>query len=400
MTRARRQHPVARILAICVAVAALIVGGVWAGRIIGFAQDQAAAEEFYQVPDDLAPGEPGELIAVEPLAGAPVGSHAWRVMYHSTDANGTDVPVTGIVVAPDGTRTDRPVIAWAHPTTGAAPQCAPSLGFDPFLLVEGLPMLLAQGYVVAATDYVGMGLDTPSAYLIGGTEGRNVLDSVRAAQAIPEANAGDRVVLWGHSQGGQAALFAEQLATDYAPELDVAGVAVAAPAADLSTLLDDDIDDISGVTIGSYAFTAFADYYDEDVSTILTPAAEKVVPEMVKICLLTDTAKLHALGQPLVGDFVSSDPSTTEPWAGLLQENSADPAGAGRPLFIAQGLADELVDPSATAAFVTAACASGRSVHSVTLRGVNHGFIADLALPELAGWLGELEKGTPATTGC
>lgn len=400
MARIHRRHPVLRIVLICAAVAALILGGIWAGRIIGFVQDQNTAEDFYVTPDDVAAGSPGDLIASEPLAGAPVGSRAWRVMYHSTDANGTDVPVTGIVVAPLSSGHDLPVVAWAHPTTGAAPECAPSRGFDPFLLVEGLHELLAMGYVVAATDYLGMGLDTPSAYLIGGTEGRNVLDSVRAAQAIPEAGAGDRVVLWGHSQGGQAALFAEQLADSYAPELDVAGVAVAAPAADLTTLLDDDIDKLSGVSIGSYAFTAFAAFYDEDISTILTPAAGPVVPEMVKLCLIGDAAKLHELGQPLVGDFVSSDPSTTPPWSDLLTQNSADPAGGGRPLFIAQGLADELVEPSATAAFVTAACASGRPVHSVTFAGVNHGFVADVALPDLAGWLAALEAGTPAEAGC
>ncbi|HEY1099857.1 MAG TPA: alpha/beta hydrolase, partial [Myxococcota bacterium] len=67
---------------------------------------------------------------------------------------------------------------------------------------------------------------------------------------------------------------------------------------------------------------------------------------------------------------------------------------------IAQGLADELVDPSATAQFVTDACASGRSVHSRTMEGVNHGFIAILSTGALGRWLDELERGIPATTGC
>jgi len=47
----------------------------------------------------------------------------------------------------------------------------------------------------------------------------------------------------------------------YAPELSVRAAAVAAPAADLGTLLDDDIGNVSGVTIGSYAFAAYQQAY-------------------------------------------------------------------------------------------------------------------------------------------
>jgi pimeloyl-ACP methyl ester carboxylesterase len=400
MTRATLRR-----LALALSVVALVgiaIAGTLAGvRQVGFAQAAIQAEDFYVIPPDLAPGEPGDLIASESLPGAPIGAQAWRIMYHSTDANGDDIPVTGIVVTPNGVAPSggRTVIAWAHPTTGADPSCAPSLAHDPFELLEGSHSLLTKGFTIVATDYAGMGLDTPSAYLVGATEAHNVLDSVRAAQQIPAAQAGSTVVLWGHSQGGQAALFAEQLHEEYAPELDVRGVAVAAPAADLATLLDDDLDDISGVSIGSYAFTAYAEFYGEDIATILTPAAEKLVPQMVKICL-TDP-KLHELGTPLIGDFVSSDPSTTAPWDDYLARNTPDPGGAGLPLFIAQGLADELVDPSSTAQFVTAACATGRSVTSHTLPGVNHGFVAELSIPSLTAWLDDLGRtGPPASTGC
>lgn len=106
-----------------------------------------------------------------------------------------------------------------------------------------------------------MGTAGPDSYLVGDTGGNAVLDAVRAAQHIEDVRASDRVVLWGHSQGGQAALFAAQRAALYAPELTIAGVAVAAPAADLTALLSDHIDDISRVTIGSYAFTAYAQVY-------------------------------------------------------------------------------------------------------------------------------------------
>ncbi len=82
---------------------------------------------------------------------------------------------------------------------------------------------MALDYVVVATDYPGLGTPGPHPYLIGESEGRAVLDSVRAARAIEKAHAGKRFVVWGHSQGGHAALFAGELARRYAPELSSSG---------------------------------------------------------------------------------------------------------------------------------------------------------------------------------
>jgi alpha-beta hydrolase superfamily lysophospholipase len=104
------------------------------------------------------------------------------------------------------------------------------------LLIEGLHELLNAGYVIAATDYPGMGADGPPSYLIGVSEANSVLDAARAARARPDAHANNRLVLCGHSQGGQAALFAAQGQAAYAPDLDLRGVAVAAPAMELGEL--------------------------------------------------------------------------------------------------------------------------------------------------------------------
>jgi hypothetical protein len=51
-------------------------------------------------------------------------------------------------------------------------------------------------------------MDGPHAYMIGkGGEGRSGLDSVPAAKQMPELQLEDRTVVWGHSQGGQSALW-------------------------------------------------------------------------------------------------------------------------------------------------------------------------------------------------
>ncbi|MET0860272.1 MAG: alpha/beta fold hydrolase, partial [Microbacterium sp.] len=254
--------------------------------------------------------------------------------------------------------------------------------------IEGLRPLLDRGYAVVATDYVGMGTDGPDSYLVGITGGNAVLDAVRAAQAVPEANASDRVVLWGHSQGGQAVLFAAERAPQYAPELQIQAVAAAAPAANLTDLMRAHLDDISGVTIGSYAFTAFASVYpDAPLDGILTPQAQRIVPQMNELCLLPNIDDLHRIGQPLVGDFVTSDPTKTEPWSDLFVENSAGSTAFDAPLFIAQGLEDELVVPADTTDFVTHEASLGIRVTYQEISFATHGTVAYLALPGLMRWL-------------
>jgi hypothetical protein len=75
-----------------------------------------------------------------------------------------------------------------------------------FQSMPGLRRFLAAGDIVVATDYPRLGTAGPHPYLIGVSEGRAVLDAVRAARLLPDARAGYRLALWGHSPGGQAAL--------------------------------------------------------------------------------------------------------------------------------------------------------------------------------------------------
>ncbi len=99
------------------------------------------------------------------------------------------------------------MIAWAHPTSGVVESCAPSLMPDLSGTIWGLADMMARGYVVVATDYPGLGTPGIHPYLIGVSEGRAVLDSVRAARELPDVGASDRFAVWGHSQGGHASLY-------------------------------------------------------------------------------------------------------------------------------------------------------------------------------------------------
>jgi alpha-beta hydrolase superfamily lysophospholipase len=396
-TRLPATRPARRALAAGAVALLTLLGGLLALEAVRVAGDAAERDDlamFYVQPTGADDGEPGTLVRHEALLGTPPAARAWRIMYRSTDLHGTAVVVTGVVVAPLGPAPPggRTVLAWGHPTTGTAPTCAPSRAFDPFLGIEGLRLMLDRGYTVVATDYAGMGTDGPDSYLVGATAARNVLDAVRAAQHVPDAGAGDRTVLWGHSQGGQAVLFAAQEASSYAPDLDVVAVATAAPAADLTALMSSHLDDVSGVTIGSYAFPAFVSAYrgtvpGAQVDDVLTPQAVRALPAMNRLCLLSHLDQLHRMAQPLVGQFFARDPTAVEPWATLLAENSAGDVAIDAPLFVAQGTDDELVLPADTRDFVEHERRAGADVTYRTVPGATHATIAYLALPALDAWL-------------
>src|SRR6478735_8468685 len=371
--------------------------------------EEITEQPFYTLPTPVPAGKPGDIVRSERLQSAPDRTIAWRVLYHSTDVTGADIVVSGVVIAPTAAAPagGRVVVGWGHPTTGAAAKCAPSNGIDPFDLIEGMSDLLNAGYVVAAADYPGMGVAGPSSYLIGTSEGNSVLDAVRAARNLPETGTGANtdVLLWGHSQGGQAVLFAGQDAPSYAPELKVRGVAVAAPAADLGTLLDDDIPDASGVTLGSYAFAAYQSVYAATtpglaLDQILTPEGVAATPGMAQLCLLGQHDELHAQALALVGHYLRSDPTATPPWSTLLTQNTPGPGPLSMPMYVAQGDADTLVLPAATKQFVAQQCGAGAHVTLAMYPGEDHGSIALKAVPAVLSFFTATLQGAPPASTC
>ena len=79
------------------------------------------------------------------------------MLYRSTTPDGKPIAVSGVIIIPAGTPPPNgwPIVAWAHPTTGMVPRCAPSLAMFIFQQIAGSRQLLERGYAIAATDYPG-----------------------------------------------------------------------------------------------------------------------------------------------------------------------------------------------------------------------------------------------------
>ena len=273
-----------------------------------------------------------------------------------------------------------------------------------FALIPGLQGFLDAGYVVAATDYEGLGTAGVHPYLIGDSEGYGVLDAARAAKNLPDTGAGERLLLWGHSQGGQASLFAGQLAPKYAPELQLLGTAAAAPAGELAKLLDADADTAEGVVLGAYAVNAYADLYAEEhpdieASQVVTPEGLPAIPELVKLCDLTQSDQMGAIAAPLAGKFFVGDPGSVKPWGELLGENSVGGTKIDSPVLITQGEADTIVVPDTTTGVVATYCGNGTNVTEKTYPGVTHELIGYDSAPDVITWMAGIVAGeTPART--
>src|SRR5271163_3730732 len=162
------------------------------------ANSSKAQTDFYRAPASEAEGAPGTLARQEVIDGAPLGATTYRLLYRSTGLDNKPILVSGVVIVPPGDAPPggRPIVAWAHPTSGIVPRCAPSLAIFLFEQIQGLRSFVRDGYVVAATDYPGLGTVGPHPYLVGVSEARAVIDSVRVASHLPGSGGGNKFVVW------------------------------------------------------------------------------------------------------------------------------------------------------------------------------------------------------------
>jgi pimeloyl-ACP methyl ester carboxylesterase len=360
---------------------------------------------------DVKPGEirgkSGSIIRVWPLeGGGPGGGDAFRILYRSTGLNGEPIAVSGAIFIPPGPApaSGRNVIAFAHPTSGVVEACAPSLMPDVSGMIWGLADMLAQGYVVVATDYPGLGVPGQiHPYLIGVSEGRAVLDSVRAARALPRSGASNRFAVWGHSQGGHAALYTGELAASYAPDLKLVGVAAAAPATYLIELFEAEKATATGKELTAMALYSWSKLYNKPASSLVEPAGMGPFQRMAHDCIesLPEFAAIEKAEKPLEQiRFLKADPTEIEPWRGIMQRNTPGQAAAGAPVFIAQGTADTTVRPDITKKFAVALCRQGARVRFVSLNGVSHTFAAKASVGQALAWMGDRFRGKPAPSDC
>lgn len=395
----------ARLLGAVVLLLVVAVAGVLTVRMH---QGVPEVDGFYTAPATV-PSEPGVLLRAEPFTRAvPEGAQAWRILYTTTRDEGQPALASALVLAPKTLPPGPlPLIAWTHGTTGFAQICAPSLLPDP--LVAGAmftaDQVVAHGWVLVATDYVGLGTEGPHPYLIGQGEGRSALDAIRAVHQLKGLTLADRTVVWGHSQGGHAALWTGGLAPSYAPELDIAGVASLAPASDLEALVANLPGVRGGLLFAAYALAGYDAVYDDvRAADYLDPSASTLLRELSERCLadpLVYVSVVEALA--IFSDRpVFTPPLTTGPMLAHLQANTPT-LSIRAPLLLAQGLADPLVVPGVQQAYARRLCDAGQELEYLPIQDKDHVALVEAdspLIPQLLKWTEDRLRGLPASDNC
>ena len=371
--------------------------------------------DFYATPAQL-PATDGDVVRSEPSAFYvdPVKlirprADATRIMYKTTNSKDQAVPATGTVLRSKAAwrkSTPRPLVVLSPGTQGMGDSCAPSRQLAMGLNYEGVNLsgLVNAGYNVVVPDYIGLGTEGVHTYMNRVDQGHAVLDAVRAAQrlGVKGISAQTPVAAVGYSQGGGATASAVEMASSYAPEIQLKSAWVGAPPADLSqtgkqidsslftglTLYVVGAAQDSGVDVRSKLNAKGQARYDkeQDNCVVETVLGEALVPSKT---LTTDGRSFsQLLGDPELKAYLDEQ---TNGMAGRRPEI---------PVRIAHGLADDVVPYRAGRGLAQRWCDSGTNVSLQTLATPTHlgGYVE--GIPSMLAYLDARFNGIPQTSSC
>lgn len=368
---------------------------------------------FYTAPAKLPAGD-GTVIRSEPMtylldpAGAStVAFSSQRILYTSKNRTGERHAVSGAVIVPKAAWKGpgaRPVIGYAVGTQGVGDQCAPTRQFSDGFEYEGVFMagLLARGYAIAVTDYEGLGTAGPHTYMDRVSQGRAVLDAVRAAQRLPGTglSATSPVALYGYSQGGAAAASAAELAGSYARELKVKGTVAGAVPADLRAL-PDAIDGTLWAEFAWFAINGLAGSYDVDITPYLNETGKKFLTETEDDCVFDLFNAAFQKSENLTADGQSLDALIQrQPFASMVADQRIGRTRPSAPVLLTHSLLDDIVPYKVGRQLAVDWCARGANVRLSTNSTPLHvGGMLNNAT-EVYGFLEARLAGLPAASSC
>jgi pimeloyl-ACP methyl ester carboxylesterase len=389
-------------------------------------------------------GKLGQVIKKEKIDTSLKGAQAWRIAYISSDVAGRKTIATGTIISPSGPppKEGRPILAWAHGTTGSAQNCGPSQIINPtaalneYFLMDGnswtdygIPNgqeFINQGYVVVATDYQGLGGGGKHQYAVAQTNGRDVINSARAASSMKEVGAGKKTILYGWSQGGGAVIAAASL-PDYqtatgtvADNLQYLGFVGLAP------------DDIAAMlpkipTDEASAKKLMKEFTQANVPNVFLFAhyvmglwgAQAAFPELKLTDMLTEEGAkvadklssnkcVHVMSDSLnyaYGDnyksLIKSEPTNSKAWLKAFVDGSVKPVKPVAPVIIYWGTKDTAVPPIMHELYQKQMCAMGGNIGRIQLPGQQTHFTTPgVSAPMYLEWVKDRIAGKPLANAC
>jgi len=349
----------------------------------------AGLPAFYSFKEPI-PTKPGTVIKSEQVAAPNIKGTVYRVLYVSTTVHNQPTPVTGLVFVPKTPPPPGgyPVVSWGHGTNGMADSCTPSLA--PEDAVPLIDMLLDKGWEVTASDYQGEGTPGLLPYIAGDSAARNTIDIVRAARNMPSAHASANYVVWGHSEGGQTAMFTLHIGPTYAPELHMKGVVAGAPPSQFNLIY-------------SFLKTSPFKYYllmaagglntaygnvQAPLGEVLTAKGLALIPLLDKGC--SDYVSSH-LANIDISTVTKTDPFTVPKWKTVLAANDPQQfkVKSPVPLVIIQGANDEQIPPVSTQILAAHLCGLHQDLERWIYPGQSHAGVIGPSAADMVHWIGD-----------
>jgi pimeloyl-ACP methyl ester carboxylesterase len=201
-------------------------------------------------------------------------------------------------------------------------------------------------------------------------------------------------MIFGHSQGGGAALFAAEQAATWAPELHVVGTAAGAPAGDLDTIVPAAWNETAIVNpfAGSMIDGLAAAYPDLSLDAVANADGQAALAEVATECVgsIDLTAEQAGAKNPM------DDPS----WKAAIDANTAGNVAPSAPVMIFHGEADRTVPRALTDITLGRYCAIGATVEVKSYPGQDHTSVITAALDDIKGFFNARLAGQPATSSC
>ncbi len=370
---------------------------------------------FYTPPSLTPTGSPGELAWYRPatvnLNVTLPAIKAWTVLYQSTDQHGNPDWVTGTVIVPTAKwsgKGERPVVTYAEGTQGLAHQCAPSLQIAEGTEYDGGAIIesLKKGYAVTVTDYQGYTNGAVPTYTAGKAEGQAVLDAVRAGRQIPGSGISSSapVIIWGYSQGGQAASWAAELQSSYAPDVKIAGLAAGGVPANLQAVGEFDNASV-GTGFGLDGLIGLSAAYPEqfNLASLSNTAGMEAANKLLGECAIQSLAEFrdvnddeYTTGHKTFTQLEAEHPAIEK----VIDEQQLGTKAVPVPVYHYHGLEDEFVPVAQDVALHQAWCSLGVTDDFQLYPG-DHLLTDPTAIPTVIKWISErLEaKKAPSTCG-
>jgi pimeloyl-ACP methyl ester carboxylesterase len=351
--------------------------------------------EFYDTPEPLPSGQPGQLIRSEPFYEylLPYTVSAVRILYHSRSPHEKDVAASGVVLLPRGAPPlgGWPIIAWAHDLTGSARQCAPSLLKT---LNEGplLSMYVGLGYAVVASDYAGLGTSFSYAVVDVPSNAQDVINSVAAARAaLPQL--GSKWLVTGYSYGSRVAIGVDEAVaknsdSNYLGAIGILGIAD--PPEFFEHLAQ-------GPAYPMLVFMAQGiknQYVEFRVEGMLAEKGMSLYKDFSESCEAT-SEQLPSSNELLKAGW-QNNPYIKE----FFSRNALGRKPAFSPLLLISGDTDGDVPSSLTAALVSRLCQQKDRVLFVNYPGLNASAVLGNSVGEQVSWARARFSGRPAPSNC